>query len=224
MRYRALLMDFYGTLVEEDDAIIDRIVETIVDRSPVPVDRRRVLASWRFGELCARSHGAAFRTQRALELESLQHLLREFGVDLDAESLSAELFRYWVAPAPYPSSARLLESMSVPVCLVSNIDSSDLAAAVGRLGWRFDHVVTSEDCRAYKPRPEPFQAALDVLGLRARDVLHVGDSLSSDVAGARALGIDCVWVNRRNRVLPPDFASRPTCEVSDVGEVVGLLR
>jgi beta-phosphoglucomutase-like phosphatase (HAD superfamily) len=36
-----------------------------------------------------------------------------------------------------------------------------------------DLLVTSEDARAYKPRPEPFHLALDLLGLAPARVLHV---------------------------------------------------
>ncbi|KPJ52037.1 MAG: hypothetical protein AMS16_06935 [Planctomycetes bacterium DG_58] len=219
MRYRALLMDFYGTLVEEDDAIIGRIVGAIAERAQGGVDRGQVLASWR----CASSYGSAFRTQRTLELESLRALLQEYDVALDAEALSEELFTYWRSPAPYPVSSRVLGEVTVPVCLVSNIDSADLAAAVRGLGWHFEHIITSEDCRAYKPRPEPFLAALDLLGLQAHEVLHVGDSLSGDVAGARALDIGCAWVNRKGRRLPRECRYRPTHEIADIGELPGLL-
>jgi len=55
-------------------------------------------------------------------------------------------------------------------------DNADLASALKHVRMSFDHVVTSEDCRAYKPRPEPFQRALRLLGLEAHEVLHVGDS------------------------------------------------
>ncbi|MGE7823236.1 HAD family hydrolase [Paenibacillus sp. NPDC093718] len=34
------------------------------------------------------------------------------------------------------------------------------------------------------------------------EVLHVGDSLTSDVAGAQALGIRAVWINRMNKMKP----------------------
>lgn len=68
--------------------------------------------------------------------------------------------------------------------------------------------MTSEDARAYKPRPEPFRLALDRLGLCPGDVLHVGDSPASDVAGAQAL----VTRGRRRRQGP----ATPTMVVSSL--------
>jgi 2-haloacid dehalogenase/putative hydrolase of the HAD superfamily len=57
-----------------------------------------------------------------------------------------------------------------------------------------------------------FESALSLLGLSNEQVLHVGDSLRSDVGGAKALGIPVLWVNRSNRKLcaqvePPDYTS-----------------
>jgi putative acetyltransferase len=98
----------------------------------------------------------------------------------------------------------------VPLCVVSNIDEADLQAALVHNELFFEHVVTSERCRAYKPRLEMFERALQLLGLPAAEVLHVGDSLGSDVRGAREAGMPVLWVNRRGRTLPagapvPDY-------------------
>jgi 2-haloacid dehalogenase/putative hydrolase of the HAD superfamily len=72
---------------------------------------------------------------------------------------------------------------------VSNIDRADLDAALAHheLAGYFTHLVTSQDARAYKPRPEMFTTALGLLRLGPHEVIHVGDSLTSDVAGAAAL-------------------------------------
>jgi 2-haloacid dehalogenase/putative hydrolase of the HAD superfamily len=55
-----------------------------------------------------------------------------------------------------------------------------------------------------------FNKALSLLGLNSQEVLHIGDSLSSDVAGAKLAGIPVLWVNRNNKPIPqgipkPDF-------------------
>jgi len=122
--YEALLVDFYGTLVEEDTEVIARIVSRIAASSPLGPDRFEVARRWarRFSDLCAASYGVGFRT--------------------------------------LPGSADFLAGVPVPVCLVSNIDTADLESAVDSLGWTFPAIVTSETCRSYKPRPEPFEAAL----------------------------------------------------------------
>jgi FMN phosphatase YigB (HAD superfamily) len=53
-------------------------------------------------------------------------------------------------------------------------------------------------------------------------VWHVGDSLESDVAGAKGAGLRSVWLNRRGLVLP-EGAPRPDHEIGSLQELVELL-
>lgn len=57
-------------------------------------------------------------------------------------------------------------------------------------------IVISEEVGIRKPRREIFQAVVDRLGLDANEILHVGDNLAADVAGAAALGMRTVWLTR----------------------------
>ncbi len=201
---RAILLDFYGTVVHDDDQPLAEICRRVAAASSPPITAREVAAYWNrsFAAWCARSHGPAFRTQRALELLSLQEVLEHFAVDLDAEVLSSDLYAHWARPALWPESVESLSQCDVPICVVSNIDDADLQAALVHNQLTFAHVVTSEGCRAYKPRREMFEQALQVLGLAAEEVLHVGDSLGSDVRGARGAGVPVLWIDRRGRTLP----------------------
>ena len=225
-RYEALLLDFYGTLVEEDTEFIARIVQRVAETSPRAPGAAEVGARWSrsFSARCAAAHGSHFRTQRELELASLAELLAHYESPLDARELSDELFAYWVAPRAIAGAAEFLRELRVPVCVVSNIDAADLEAAVAKQGWSFAAVVTSEGCRAYKPRAELFETALARLGCAAGAVLHIGDSLASDVRGASGLGIPVAWVNARGRPLPADLGARPRYVVSRVSELASVIR
>lgn len=48
-----------------------------------------------------------------------------------------------------------------------------------------------------KPDPRHFQACVDMLAVPRDRVLHVGDSLAHDIAGASAAGIDSLWITDR---------------------------
>jgi len=53
-------------------------------------------------------------------------------------------------------------------------------------------------------------------------VLHVGDSLVDDVAGAKAAGLRVAWVNRGGRARRPD-APAPDFEIRDLRELRPIL-
>ncbi len=61
----------------------------------------------------------------------------------------------------------------------------------------FDHIIVSCDVGFTKPSPVIFEQAARKLGLSPANVLHVGDSASEDVGGARAAGLQAVLLDRR---------------------------
>ena len=191
---------------------------------------------WFRDEMKKRAAGAlsAQRTHRvstdsyACDVWALHEMLADqiranYDAPLDAEELSGELYSYWVSPKPIPGSAEFLAKLTVPVCVVSNIDTADLESAISSLGWRFSAIVTSESCRSYKPRPEPFEAALRTLDCAASCVLHVGDSIGSDLVGAASLGIPSAWVNPRRRSLPREVSSEPVHVVPTVLDLLSQM-
>ena len=52
--------------------------------------------------------------------------------------------------------------------------------------------------RAYKPHKELFEYALKVCGCNAEEVIHIGDSIASDVKGALTAGITPILIDRNN--------------------------
>jgi len=81
-------------------------------------------------------------------------------------------------------------------------------AAVGLDEWVDEVVYAGYDLPA-KPRPEAFHHVLDRLGVTPERAAHVGNSLDSDVRGAKAAGLTAVWVPADPAVTPdpvPDYA------------------
>lgn len=67
--------------------------------------------------------------------------------------------------------------------------------------------VSSSALGYMKPHPRIFEAALDKLGVEADRAVMVGDSLTHDVAGARAVGMRGVLLSRRGPVTTDDDVS-----------------
>ncbi len=81
----------------------------------------------------------------------------------------------------------------------------------------FDLVLTSEEVGEPKPAPGIFRRAAERLALDAGRILHVGDSLESDVAGARAAGFQAAWF--RPDGTPEDAAGEDVMIVRRLGEI-----
>lgn len=70
-----------------------------------------------------------------------------------------------------------------------------------------------------KPHPRMFQAVVDHVDLPASQILHVGDHLQHDVAGAQAAGMQAVWINRGGRQTAPDQLA----VISSLEQLPGLV-
>ncbi len=200
---KAFFVDFYGTIVHEDGEVIKKITE-IISATGKAEDKGEIDAFWwkDFQTMFLNSHGDTFETQRALEEKSLVHTLERFSSDADAKELSEMMFAHWVKPPIFEDSHAFFENCPLPVYVVSNIDTADILQAIAYHNLHPAGVFTSEDARSYKPRKELFELALREATLKPEEVIHIGDSVSSDVKGAGALGIKALWLNRFGKPVP----------------------
>jgi putative hydrolase of the HAD superfamily len=127
------------------------------------------------------------------------------GGDLP-ERLLSELVRHfqdgskWKA---FPEVFGVLERLRTAgyrLLIVSNWDSS-LPLLLSDLGLAkyFDAVVVSALVGASKPSSQIFAQALQLAGVSAEAVLHVGDSRDEDYEGARAAGLHALLLDRSGR-------------------------
>lgn len=124
------------------------------------------------------------------------------GPEALTEALLASL-RFSAFDDVVPALARARDR-GLRVVVASNWDVS-LHGVLARLGLRphVHGILTSAEAGARKPAPEIFEQALRIAGAAPSEVIHVGDSLEEDVAGARGAGIDPVLLRRDGDAGPP---------------------
>ena len=70
--------------------------------------------------------------------------------------------------------------------------------------------VTAADAGAAKPHPSPFLLAAAAAGCHPTEIVHVGDSVQSDLVGALTVGMRAVLLTR------PELPPRSAAEVQAV--------
>ena len=136
--------------------------------------------------------------------------LREAGVGPYRE-LGRELYeefgkgdRWALYPDVMPAVERL-HGMGLRMGIVSNWDVR-LPGLCHHLGLSryLEFVISSANLGRIKPEASIFRAALERVGLEAREAVHVGDHYYADVLGARAAGLHPVLLDRAGRAQTPD--------------------
>jgi putative hydrolase of the HAD superfamily len=90
-----------------------------------------------------------------------------------------------------------LASLGINLGIISNWDDR-LGPLLERLGLSkyFEAIVISCDVGFPKPSPVIFEHAAKKLGVPPDSILHVGDSLDTDVAGAKSAGFEALLIDR----------------------------
>ena len=87
------------------------------------------------------------------------------------------------------------------LCAASNALSDCQRPRLRAMGIRFDHIFLSEEMGTIKPAQVFFRKAAQAAGCETAECMMVGDSLSSDIAGAQKAGMKTCWINRAGRAL-----------------------
>lgn len=212
----AVTIDFHDTLFLCDDWFVLEVrdlplkfLDWQADRNGRSVDlamRERIVPAYRALRLGIIESG--------MEIDAVENIVRiceQLGLESDRAEIGLavdELMNATLATAqPRPGVldfVTAIKKAGIPVGIVSNaIHEPFLEWAVEAAGMHglFDSILTSARAGYYKSRPEIYLQAAQELGVPPREVIHIGDSLRFDVAGAAAAGMRTVWLDLGNE--PP---------------------
>jgi putative hydrolase of the HAD superfamily len=157
----------------------------------------------------------------ALRRESIRRALLEAGDDPALAEPAFDLF--FAARQQVDLYDDALESLAFlaeryPVVALSNGNAD--VHRVG-LGAYFRGAVSAQAFGVAKPDPRIFHEAAAQVGVPASAVLHIGDDPQLDVQGARAAGMQCVWLNRHSQAWPDD--SDPPLTLASLRDLIDHL-
>jgi len=103
----------------------------------------------------------------------------------------------------FPETLEVLEELKrrhLKLGIISNFDSR-IYSVMDSLGIRsfFDVITLSSETGYCKPDREIFDAAVTAIGMRASEILFVGDSLEDDVEAALRTGLRAILIDRTGR-------------------------
>lgn len=206
---RAVFFDAVGTVLHSREPAVASYA-TIARRFGADVDERALAAA--FLQSLAQAPALAFGLGHdAAELRRMERewwrrlVLRTFdgvGRPGDFDAFFDELFAFFAEPGNWRAdadAAALLEelrSRGLMLGVISNFDHRLYRVLKGlALDGYFESVTISSEAGWAKPSPEIFRVALGRHSLSSDDAIHVGDSETFDMDGARSAGLGAVLVD-----------------------------
>jgi len=164
--------------------------------------------------------------QGMLKTERFRLLFESAGLDADPRAFS-ETYIDCLASASFllegaeEACARL--SARCRLAIITNGIGKVQRARIGNSAIHpfIEGLIISEDAGFSKPDPRIFEHACRLLSWHDKEkMLMVGDSLSSDIKGGKAFGIDTCWANFSGKINETDIS--PTFEIHSIAELESL--
>jgi len=229
---KALAFDVFGTVVDWRGSII-REGRLLGRRKKIRADWAAFADAWRAGyrPAMARVRSGDLPWTRIDDLHRmiLDGLLERFGLRGLNEVELDHLNRVWHRLEPWPDArtglARLKRRHVIATLSNGNVALLTNMAKHARLPW--DCILSAEVVRHYKPDPETYLGAADLLGVKPQELMMVA-AHKDDLRAARACGLKTAFVPRPKEYGPAvkvDTTREPEFDIHarDFNDLAGQL-
>lgn len=222
---RAVSLDLDNTLWETPPVLVraELALETwLAEHAPLITaefdsGRFRALRAELAGREPSRAHDVTW-----LRLEALGHAARATGYPADLAARAFDVFwreRNRIELYDEATAALTRLAARVPVYALTNGNACVKQVGIGHF---FRGAIDAASAGAPKPDREIYRRLIEMAGVRASEILHVGDDAIADVHGAREAGLEAAWMNRTGERWPHGL-NPPEHVVADLTAVAELV-
>ena len=200
MAIKAVLFDFWGTLAENGTYSPTKGTMSILR---LPID---------FKEFIVKFEEALFTKSFDSQEDAFKAVCEAFNVE-PLPVVISKLIGLWnknkLFAKPYPETTEVLQKLKdkgIKLAIVSNTHQGSVEEVLEKhdLKKYFDEVVLSYKEGKLKQHGDLYGVALEKLGVSKDEALVIGDSIETDIEGAKAAGVKGFLIDRRGRREYPD--------------------
>lgn len=195
---KAIIFDAFGTLFRvTSGGSANTIIKNITDYGVI-VNEKNFHEEWKSYYNTHTSDNCEFMTERDIFISRIQMFYDKYHVKRNAENDADALLEKAFERKAYPETKNVLNKLmkNYQIFIGSNTDNDVLESVMKKNSITVHKVYTSENLKCYKPAAQFFTKILDDNDLSPDDVLFVGDSITDDILGPKAIGMKTVWLDR----------------------------
>ncbi|MDR0795635.1 MAG: HAD family hydrolase [Tannerella sp.] len=200
-RIRGVIFDYGGT-IDSNGVHWAEVIRQAYQSVNVPVTKEEFRAAYIHGErtlgknpIIKPHHTFLDMLQLKIDIQ-MESLPGSFNFDVSMKHQIAH-FCYGYARTSIAKARLVIEWMSgmYPLALVSNF-YGNIAAVLSDFG--IDHffpvIIESAVVGVRKPDPQIFRLGVEALGMKADEVVVIGDSYDKDIVPAQTAGCQTIWL------------------------------
>ncbi|WP_029331891.1 haloacid dehalogenase type II [Exiguobacterium oxidotolerans] len=190
---KALVFDVYGTL-------FDVHAVKVKAEELYPEHGADISQVWRQKQLeysFLRQLNGQYVPFSQVTRDALRYALLQLKLHVTEENIAA-LMEAYLELSHYEEVEAVLHEMSGKQLAVFSNGSHDMLDPLieqSGLESLFDHIISVDDIKQYKPTPAAYMHALNTLGLKREEVLFMSSN-GWDITGAKSFGFRTAWINR----------------------------
>ena len=236
MLIKAVTFDLWNTLfcAKEYEVSRSNIMFGVLEENSFPKDRTTVIDSYETALIHFSNLWEKKKKYHVISAKKMaEFMLTKLHVNLSADSVEriAKGFEEVILSDPPPlleDAQKVLEYLNdrKRIGLISNTGVTPgriLRKVLDRLEILnyIDCTIFSDEIGYTKPHSLPFRKVAEQLQVNPHEVIHVGDLLHTDVAGAKSFGMNTVWLNITSDNAEPD--PKPDYKVEKLSQLLDIL-
>jgi FMN phosphatase YigB (HAD superfamily) len=196
MKTKAILFDFWGTLIENG-----------IYPSPSKQVKYILRIKDPFPDFIKKFEESFMKTKFENLTEAFDNVINEFRIN-PPSFVKDKLVGMWnkntILAKPFPEtieSLKILREKGIKIGLIANTDPFSIEQVIEKYNLKdyFDVIVLSYNEGKLKSDKELFDIALEKLDVKREETIMVGDSIESDMIGAKNSSIRGVLIDRKNK-------------------------
>lgn len=218
---KAVLFDAYGTLL--DVYSVADLAETLFPTHGIAI--AQLLREKQIDYSRLRSMAGQYKPFWDITRDALRFACTAKGLHLGVEQ-EQRLMNQYARLTAFPENLQVLQALKergVPMGVLTNGNREMIASSLHNAAMHtyFDHVLTSETVKKFKPDPLIYELGPQALKLPAEQILFVSSN-AWDACAAQWFGYQAFWINRTGAALEV-LDIEPTYRGSLLNDILQIL-
>lgn len=143
-----------------------------------------------------KTYSINYLTQDEIVDKILQIIAKQIHLNENLKELHTLFRRYWVYAPLLSDVKEFFNNCPFPIFIISNNGIPYIEKSMKDKKLSPAGIICADMVKAYNPHRGLFEKALELSGQKTNEVVHIGNSYSSDVLGALSAGIHPLFLDR----------------------------
>lgn len=197
---KAIFINYKDIVVQDKGVDHGELVKRIISNSHIKDEKE--LFQWVFEketQIKEESYKETYLSAEEIFLKVLEKTIITYGLKENYDELRTLWMNHWMYGAFYYDVINFLQQCELPVYIVSDVSDQFVRVNLKRNNLHVHGILSSDSIKAYRPRKEVYQKAIELCECKPEEILWVTGFYELDGKYAKEEGLVPVIVDRFGR-------------------------